>query len=90
MREVMGRAAEAAGRRPDKIVGDYNMGIRVGGKANDERVVAGEPDAVIERSAAFVRAGFTSLSFWPMGDESEQIPRLAEEIVPGVWAMVDI
>jgi alkanesulfonate monooxygenase SsuD/methylene tetrahydromethanopterin reductase-like flavin-dependent oxidoreductase (luciferase family) len=86
MRETVLRAAEAAGRSPDEIVCNYNMGVRVGGRANDERVVAGEPDAVIERLVTFVRAGFTSLSLWPIGDEGEQLSRLAEEIVPHVRA----
>jgi alkanesulfonate monooxygenase SsuD/methylene tetrahydromethanopterin reductase-like flavin-dependent oxidoreductase (luciferase family) len=45
-------------------------------------MVAGTPEEIIERLRGFIEAGFTSLSFWPVGDQEEQTARLATEILP--------
>jgi probable F420-dependent oxidoreductase len=77
-------AAEAAGRSPDAIVCNYNIPIRVGGRARDDRSVAGTSDEIAGRLSQFVQAGFTSLAFWPIGDDADQLGRLAHEILPQV------
>jgi probable F420-dependent oxidoreductase len=83
LRERLLQAAQEAGRVPDAITCNYNIGIRIGGKALDERVV-GSVEEIVDRLTTFVHAGFTSLSFWPLGEDQEQVTRLAEEIVPRI------
>jgi alkanesulfonate monooxygenase SsuD/methylene tetrahydromethanopterin reductase-like flavin-dependent oxidoreductase (luciferase family) len=46
-------------------------------------VVAGPPDAVVERLRELAAIGFSALSFLPAGpDQQEQIERLGREILP--------
>jgi alkanesulfonate monooxygenase SsuD/methylene tetrahydromethanopterin reductase-like flavin-dependent oxidoreductase (luciferase family) len=84
LRERVLSAAEAEGRPRDAVVCNLNFGIRVGGHARDERVVVGTSEEVADRMLDFVRAGFTSLSLWPLGEDAEQVERIAREVVPQV------
>jgi alkanesulfonate monooxygenase SsuD/methylene tetrahydromethanopterin reductase-like flavin-dependent oxidoreductase (luciferase family) len=50
-------------------------------------VVAGTPDAVIERLRSFAKLGFTAMNFIPVGPgQDEQIQRLAGEVLPALHA----
>lgn len=80
--KIVRRAEAEAGREPGSVLFNYNMAVRVGGRARDDRMVAGTPEEIIERLRGFIEAGFTSLSFWPVGDQEEQTARLATEILP--------
>jgi probable F420-dependent oxidoreductase len=80
--KIIRRAEADAGREPGAVVFNYNMAIRIGGRARDDRTVAGTPEEIVERLRTFVEAGFISMSFWPIGDQDEQTARLATEIVP--------
>ena len=84
LRERVLAAARAAGRDPDTITCAYNLGIRIDERADPEpSVVAGAPEAIIERLQAFVELGFTAMNFIPVGPgQDEQIERLAREVLP--------
>lgn len=85
--KILRRAEAEAGREPGSVVFNYNMAIRIGGKAHDDRTVAGSVDEIIERLRTFINAGFTSMSFWPIGDQEEQTARLAVEVLPVLRAL---
>jgi probable F420-dependent oxidoreductase len=88
LRERVLAAARAAGRDPDAITCAYNLGIRIDERADPEpSVVAGAPDAVIERLRSFAELGFTAMNFIPVGPgQGEQIERLAREVLPALRA----
>ena len=89
MRERVLEAAAAAGRSPDAVVCNLNFGVLVdGGSARREQVVVGSAEEVADRMVEFVRAGFTSLNFWPLREDREQIERLAGEVLPAVRSAV--
>jgi len=81
---VVRAAAEGAGRDPDVLDYALNVSVRIGGPPPDdpERLVAGEPDEVIERLLVFLELGFTVLNVWLGGRREEQAERLATEIIP--------
>jgi probable F420-dependent oxidoreductase len=81
-------AAEAAGRDPGELTYAYNVGVSVGGRGRGDRVVAGDPDEVVERLAELVDLGFTALDLWPAGDGADQVERLAADVVPRLRAAV--
>jgi probable F420-dependent oxidoreductase len=90
MRRRIEAGARAVGRSPEAITCTYNLGIRI-----DERtvrqpsIVSGSPDAVTDQLIGFVGLGFTAFNFQPVGrDRSEQIERLAREVIPAVRAGV--
>ncbi len=85
--KVLRRAEAEAGRPPGSVTFNYNVPIRIGGKARDDRTVAGTPEEIVERLRRFVEAGFTSMSFWPIGDQDEQTARLADEILPALRSL---
>jgi probable F420-dependent oxidoreductase len=89
LRERVLAAARAAGRDPDAITCAYNLGIRIDERADPEpSVVAGAPDAVIERLRSFVELGFTAMNFIPVGPgQEEQVERLAREVLPTLRAV---
>ena len=80
--------ARSVGRPPEAITCAYNLGIRIGERAaRATATVSGTPDAVTDQLIAFVKLGFTAFNFQPIGpDRSEQIERLAREVVPAVRA----
>ncbi|MFI6919522.1 LLM class flavin-dependent oxidoreductase [Nonomuraea spiralis] len=61
----------------------YNVPFRLDGRAEGEGVVAGSVWEVSDRLAEFVRVGFTSMNFMPVGpDPRAQAERLATEVLP--------
>ncbi len=76
------RAAEAAGRFREDLTFVYNVGISVGARRGDAGLVAGSPEEVAERLAAFEALGFDAINVWPAGDATEQRHRIAEEVLP--------
>jgi probable F420-dependent oxidoreductase len=84
MRDRVLTAAREAGRDPEEITCVYNLDVRVDEGAEQEpSVVAGPPDAVVERLRELAAIGFSALSFLPAGpDQQEQIERLGREILP--------
>ncbi|GGS73717.1 hypothetical protein GCM10010176_015710 [Nonomuraea spiralis] len=61
----------------------YNVPFRLDGPAEGEGVVAGSVWEVSDRLAEFVRMGFTSMNFMPVGpDPRAQAERLATEVLP--------
>ena len=90
MLEQILRGAHKAERDPGDITLAYNMEIRVDEQADSEPgVVTGSPDAVTERLIGFTQLGFTAMNFQPIGrGRSEQIERLATEVIPTVREVV--
>jgi probable F420-dependent oxidoreductase len=88
LRDRVLAAARAAGRDPDTITCAYNLSIRIDEHADPEpSVVAGAPEAVIERLRSFAKLGFTAMNFIPVGPgQDEQIQRLAREVLPALHA----
>jgi alkanesulfonate monooxygenase SsuD/methylene tetrahydromethanopterin reductase-like flavin-dependent oxidoreductase (luciferase family) len=86
MRQRVLAAARAAGREPSAITCAYNLGVRLGERPTDDpSVVSGSTEAVADRLAGFVAAGFTTLNLIPVGPgRGEQTERLAAEVVPRV------
>lgn len=91
MRDRVLAAAVAAGRDPDEITCAYHIQFHIGADASlDPYVVAGAPEEIAERLAGFVKLGFTALSLTTMGpDRTEQVERLATDILPAVRSRVD-
>jgi alkanesulfonate monooxygenase SsuD/methylene tetrahydromethanopterin reductase-like flavin-dependent oxidoreductase (luciferase family) len=81
-------AAEAAGRDPAAITCAYNLEVRVDETRNaDETVVAGPPEAIVERLHEFVGLGFTAFNFMLSGiDSGEQAEMVAAEVIPALRA----
>src|SRR5438093_3062447 len=77
MRDRVVASARAAGRDPREIRCIYNVGILVDERAEPQPdVVAGPPDAVVQRLLSFLRIGFAGLNFISAGgDEGEQVER---------------
>jgi probable F420-dependent oxidoreductase len=88
LRDRVLAAARAAGRDPDTITWAYNFSYRIDERADPEpSVVAGAPEAVIERLRSFAELGFTAMNFIPVGPgQAEQIERLAREVLPALRA----
>jgi probable F420-dependent oxidoreductase len=86
MRERVLEAAREAGREPDAVTCVYNLEVRVGESADEhDSIVAGAPEAVVERLLEFTEIGFTAFNFIPAGPgRDEQIERLAAEVIPPV------
>lgn len=77
--------ADRVGRDPDALDYAYNVSVRLGGPpGEDDRLVAGEPDEVIERFLELRDLGFTVLNLWVSGRRAEQVERLATEVLPVV------
>ncbi len=86
MRERVLAAAREAGRDPAEITCAYNIEVRV-----DERskggptLVAGPPEAVIERLQEFTKLGFSAFNFMlDRDDAAEQAERLSAEVMPAL------
>lgn len=83
MRDVVLGAAREAGRGEDAIECGYNIWFLVDGDpTRSERVVAGTPEQMAEKLAAIVKLGMTTLNFWPVREEAEQVERLAVQVLP--------
>jgi probable F420-dependent oxidoreductase len=83
-------AAARAGRDPDALDYAYNVGVRIGGPPPDdpERLVAGEPEEVVERLLELTEIGFTVLNLWLGGRREEQLERLASEVLSPLRRLV--
>ena len=90
MRERIHAGAREVGRPPEDITCAYNLGIRIDERAARQRsAVCGPPDAVTDQLIGFVKLGFTAFNFQPAGpDRSEQMERLAREVMPAVRAAI--
>jgi alkanesulfonate monooxygenase SsuD/methylene tetrahydromethanopterin reductase-like flavin-dependent oxidoreductase (luciferase family) len=84
MRDGVLRAAEAAGRDPSELEWSYNVAVQVrDGVAQHPRMVNGSAEQVVEKLAAIVRMGMTTLVFWPRGRD-EQLGRLTNDVLPAL------
>jgi alkanesulfonate monooxygenase SsuD/methylene tetrahydromethanopterin reductase-like flavin-dependent oxidoreductase (luciferase family) len=90
MRERVLAAAREVGRDPAEITCVYNVEVRLDGAAGDDDpgVVSGSSDEVAERLSGFLGLGFSAFNLMPAtGPEySEQMERLAREVIPAVQA----
>ena len=87
MRERVLAAARKAGRDPTEITCAYNVEVEVGADARpDGSVVAGSPDAVVERLTEFTHLGFSAFNFMLGPDADEQAERIATEVIPALRA----
>lgn len=88
MRERVLAGALEVGRDPQEITFVYNLEVSVAERPDArEFVVSGPPEAVVEKLVGFLELGFTAMNFMPSGrDRSEQIRRLAQEVIPEVRA----
>jgi alkanesulfonate monooxygenase SsuD/methylene tetrahydromethanopterin reductase-like flavin-dependent oxidoreductase (luciferase family) len=88
MRDRILTAAREAGRDPNEITCVYNIDLRVEERPDlPASVLAGPPDALVERLVEFTRLGFTAFNFFAVGpDVAEQAERLAREVMPAVRA----
>jgi alkanesulfonate monooxygenase SsuD/methylene tetrahydromethanopterin reductase-like flavin-dependent oxidoreductase (luciferase family) len=83
LRARLDDAAAAAGRDPRAIKRIYNVGGRIGGRA--ERGLGGDAGELIEQLRSFVEElGFDAIVFWPEGDPVEQVERFAAEVAPAL------
>jgi alkanesulfonate monooxygenase SsuD/methylene tetrahydromethanopterin reductase-like flavin-dependent oxidoreductase (luciferase family) len=82
MLERVRSAAEDAGRDPAELTYAYNVAVSVGGRAKDDRVVAGTPDEVAGRLRELAGLGFTAFNLWPAGESRAQTDLLGEEVLP--------
>lgn len=72
-RVLTGLLAPALGRDPESLRG---------------RVCVGSAQACAELLCAYAEQGCRRVHFWPVGDESRQLTRLAEDVLPRVAASV--
>lgn len=80
-------AVRAAGRDPDELTYACNVAVRVDADAGaNPRLVAGSTDDVTGQLTEMVDHGFDLLNLWPQGEVTDQIGRLAEQILPAVRA----
>jgi alkanesulfonate monooxygenase SsuD/methylene tetrahydromethanopterin reductase-like flavin-dependent oxidoreductase (luciferase family) len=88
MRQRILTAAAEAGRDPAEINCVYNVPVRIGDPSDgDPGVVTGSAAEATGRLLGFVRMGFTSMNFMPVGpDPREQVERLASDVLPALRA----
>jgi alkanesulfonate monooxygenase SsuD/methylene tetrahydromethanopterin reductase-like flavin-dependent oxidoreductase (luciferase family) len=66
----------------------YNVEVNVGETDPRPSVVSGTAESVAEQLVGFLELGFTAMNFMPLGrDKSEQVQRLAHEVVPAIRAV---
>lgn len=90
MRKQIGAAAEAAGRDPAAVRGIYNVGIHIDDDAAPRTdCLTGSPARIIAELHRFMELGFTGFNLAPTGpDSSDQVRRIAEEILPAMRGSV--
>jgi alkanesulfonate monooxygenase SsuD/methylene tetrahydromethanopterin reductase-like flavin-dependent oxidoreductase (luciferase family) len=91
MRGRVVAAAQAAGRDPDDITCALNLEIHIGrASAEHPDALSGSSGQVAASLRDFVRAGFTSFNFMPVGDTgTHQTEQIATEVIPALRALVD-
>ena len=73
--------------RPVRCV--YNVPFQIGADSDSASVVAGSPQAVLDRLGSLAALGFTSMNFMPAGpDPRGQAERLALEVLPELRKLV--
>jgi len=77
----IGASYEDASRRAREYVGEY-FDVPAWSEATPESAVRGTPEQCAEQIAAYVEAGVKHLVFCPYNYESEQVHRLAAEVLP--------
>jgi alkanesulfonate monooxygenase SsuD/methylene tetrahydromethanopterin reductase-like flavin-dependent oxidoreductase (luciferase family) len=80
--------AALAGREPGEIRRVYNVGGSIA-DGPTRGLLEGPPDHWIETLTTFAsELGFDTFVFWPADEPLAQLERFAQEVVPGVRAMV--
>ena len=81
-------AARQAGRAPEQITFVCNLAIQLdGARPAEPSIVSGSTAQILERLTEIRELGFTSMNFnLSGGSRSEQLQRLAEEILPSLRA----
>jgi alkanesulfonate monooxygenase len=77
----IGDSYEAASRQAREYVGEY-FDVPAWSEATPESAVRGTPEQCAEQIAAFIDAGVRHLVFCPYNYETEQVHRLASEVLP--------
>ena len=77
----IGSSYEEATRRADEYVSEY-FDVPAWSEATPESAVRGTPEQCAEQIAAFIDAGVRHLVFCPYNYETEQVHRLATEVLP--------
>jgi probable F420-dependent oxidoreductase len=77
----IGSSYEDATRRASEYVGEY-FDVPAWSEATPESAVRGTPEQCAEQIAAFIDAGARHLVFCPYNYETEQVHRLAAEVLP--------
>jgi probable F420-dependent oxidoreductase len=77
----IGSSYEEATRRANEYVGEY-FDVPAWSEATPESAVRGTPEQCAEQIAAFADAGVRHLVFCPYNYETEQVRRLAAEVLP--------
>jgi len=77
----IGSSYEEAGRRASEYVGEY-FDVPAWSEATAESAVRGTPEQCAEQIAGYIDAGVRHLVFCPYNYESDQVTRLAAEVLP--------
>jgi alkanesulfonate monooxygenase len=77
----IGSSYEEATRRAGEYVGEY-FDVPAWSEATPESAVRGTPEQCAEQIAAYIDAGVRHLVFCPQDYETEQVHRLAAEVLP--------
>jgi probable F420-dependent oxidoreductase len=77
----IGSSYEEASRKAQEYVGEY-FDVPAWSKATPESAVRGTPEQCAEQIAAFIDAGVRHLVFCPYNYDTEQVGRLAAEVLP--------
>ncbi len=77
----IGSSYEEATRRAGEYVGEY-FDVPAWSEATPESAVRGTPEQCAEQIAAYIDAGVRHLVFCPQDYETEQVHRLATEVLP--------
>jgi alkanesulfonate monooxygenase SsuD/methylene tetrahydromethanopterin reductase-like flavin-dependent oxidoreductase (luciferase family) len=89
-RERVRAAALRAGRDPDVPTCAYNIGVLIDDHAAPQPGrLTGSAEQVADKLADFVAPGFTCFLFWLSDDASEQMERLAHQVIPSLRARIE-
>jgi alkanesulfonate monooxygenase len=85
----IGASYEEASRRATEYVGEY-FDVPAWSEATPESAVRGTPEQCAGQIAAYVEAGVKHLVFCPYNYETEQVHRLAAEVLPLLGPRVQV
>jgi alkanesulfonate monooxygenase SsuD/methylene tetrahydromethanopterin reductase-like flavin-dependent oxidoreductase (luciferase family) len=86
MRRRIDAAAQAAGRRPDEVLGILNLNVSIdpGAPPEDDRLT-GSAGQVTDQLHDLLGLGFNGFNFMPGGpDQAATLQQLAEEVMPAL------